>query len=111
MNISKTHWYYCSKLGCRLYYVAPQHHQNRPVVNVKVWCPAIDSYVWISLVGIGAEGAKEFSWLPAFPVDLFHTPYKLDPHLSKTCNQSMMDEWEYLIASKLRRKGWPAETH
>jgi hypothetical protein len=42
--------------------------------------------------------------LPAFPVDLFHKPYELDPHLSKTCNQHMMDEWEHLIASLLVKK-------
>jgi hypothetical protein len=87
-----------------LYYVAPPQHQDKPVVKVRVWCPSIDMSVHISLLGTGEEGAKEFSWLPAFPVDLFHRPYKLDPHISNTCGQQLMDEWEYLIASKLAKK-------
>jgi hypothetical protein len=102
MNISKAYWYYCSKLGCRLYYIASPRYQKRPVINVEIWCPAVDSHVKIVLVGVGQDGAKEFNWMPTFPVDLYHRPYKLDPYVSKTCNQNMIDEWECLIASKKR---------
>ena len=96
-------WYYCPELDCRLFYRTTYRGQCRPVVRMRVWCPPLGDYVTIELLGVGERGGKEKSDLFAFPVDLWHRPYVLDPRPSRTVDQDLMDEWQATVAFALAR--------
>ena len=94
-------FYYCPELNCRCFYRRTYEGHYRPILKTRVWCPAMQSHVTIEFLGLGEEGASKQSALPIFPVDLYHTPHRLDPHPSRTVNQELMDEWEATVAFAL----------
>lgn len=100
-------FYYCEELDCGLFY-RTNTPQTRPVVEFSVMVPRLDNQkVRIALTGLGQEGLDRLldrSGDPAiFPVDLFHRPYIIDPHLSRTVDQKLLDEWNGLIEY---RRAW-----
>jgi hypothetical protein len=52
-------------------------------------------------LGLGEKGLQEKNELPMFPVDLYHTPYTLNPRPSRTVSMELMAEWEATIAFAL----------
>lgn len=90
-------FYHCVELKCRCFYRANKPIV-RPVLSFEVDCPVIQSKVTIDLIGVGSSAASQLAELPMFPVDLFHRPYKLDPHLSRTVSEEMMVQWADVVS-------------
>ena len=93
-------FYYCPELKCRCFYRETYHAQINPIIRIRVYCPRLKSQVTIEFLGVGEEGQQTLANLPAFPVNLHHRPYTLDPKPSRTMTEQLLDEWERVLEAR-----------
>jgi hypothetical protein len=97
-KIAKFRFYECSPLDCGLYYAGDR---RGPVHRYDVYVPRLDISVPINYLGTGQEAydtlVDKYGYVPVFPVDLFHSPYVLDPKPSRTVTEDLYQQWESLM--------------
>ena len=95
-------FYYCPFLGCGLYYANPKFNY-RPILKATVIIPRLDNEE-VDIEYVGKDYAGYWRLLAKnvgnriFPVNLFNRPWQIDPFLSRTVSNAMMDEWESVLA-------------
>lgn len=95
-------FYYCKELHLGLYY-RERSPQTDPLKEVIVDIPRLnDREVGVKFVGLGELGQAALKNLvghnaPIFPVDLWHDPGCIDPHVSNTVSESLYNKWEEFV--------------
>lgn len=95
-------FYYCKEYHLGLYY-REKTAQTDPIGEERVDIPRLNNkVVKIEFVGLGEEGQMALANLigpeaPVYPVDLWHEPGCIDPHVSHTVTEELYAKWEEFV--------------